>query len=245
MRNGYIAVLDSGIGGISVLNDLIKIMPKERYLYFGDNKNAPYGNKSIEELKKLAFNIIDQIKRYSVKCIVVGCNTLSVNLLNEISDYSGLPTFGVCPPVNEGRALGGKILLLATVRTSQNYSSDKDLTVLGLKGLVKDIEYNMFNARAVDLEKSLKELEGSFIKQKGYYNTVILGCTHYIFIKNKIFDYFCPQNIISGNEITAKKVKEHLQNTKSLVKYKRLSVLFIGDCSKINEEYFVKSGQIL
>ncbi len=245
MRNGYIAVLDSGIGGLSVLKDLIKVMPNEHFLYLGDNNNAPYGNKNVQELRVLAFNNVDLIKRYPVKCLVIGCNTLSVTLLNEIREYSKLPTFGVVPPVNESLALGGRVLLLATVRTSLNYKRTKNLTVLGLRGLVKDIEYNMFNAREIDLEKALNDTDGSFVAQKGYYKTVILGCTHYVFIKNKIIDYFCPQNVISGNEITANQVKEYLKDGISLVNHKRLCVRFVGDCAKINKKYFVKSGQKL
>ena len=245
MRNGYIAVLDSGIGGLSVLRELIKIMPNEQFLYLGDNKNAPYGNKSVQELRALAFKSVDEIKRYPVKCLVIGCNTLSVTLLNEIREYSKLATFGVVPPINESITLGDRVLLLATVRTSQNYKNIKGLTAVGLKGLVKDIEFNMFNARAIDLEKALKDADENFVKQKGYYNTVILGCTHYVFMKNQIYDYFCPQNIVSGNEITAKQVKNYLENNKLLVRHKQFNILFVGECAKINGKYFDKSGQIL
>ncbi len=245
MSERYIAVLDSGIGGISVLNDLIEIMPAERFLYLGDNKNAPYGNKSIKELHALVLKNIDLIKKYPVKCLVVGCNTLSVTLLDEIKRRSNLPTFGVTPPIRESIALGGRSLLLATVRTSEKFKGVKNLTSVGLKGLVKDIEYNMFNARAIDLDRAFRETDDVFNNRKGYYDTVILGCTHYNFIKKQIFDYFCPQRIISGNEFTVREVKKYLERTNLLVKHKQLKVLFIGDCAEQNKKFRVKSGQKL
>ena len=64
MNDGYIAILDSGIGGVSVLLELIKLLPNERYLYFGDNHNAPYGNKSLSQLLRITEKNIDYIKQY-------------------------------------------------------------------------------------------------------------------------------------------------------------------------------------
>ena len=79
MNNQYIAVIDSGIGGISVLRELIKSFPCEKFLYFGDNKNTPYGNKSKRDLLNLAIHNINILKSYPIKAIVLACNTLSVN----------------------------------------------------------------------------------------------------------------------------------------------------------------------
>ena len=76
MNDGYIAILDSGIGGISVLLELIKLLPNERYLYFGDNHNAPYGNKSLSQLLRITEKNIDYIKQYKIKALIFACNTL-------------------------------------------------------------------------------------------------------------------------------------------------------------------------
>ena len=90
MNNRFIAVLDSGVGGLSVLSVLEKKFPNERFLYFGDNGNAPYGNRSKQNLLSITLKNIDYIKSYDVKAIVVACNTLSVNIIYNIKEYSGL-----------------------------------------------------------------------------------------------------------------------------------------------------------
>ena len=86
MHNGFIALLDSGIGGISVLKELVNRFPNESFLYFGDNLNAPYGNRNKYDMLSLVMKNIDEIKRYPLKAIVLACNTLSVNLIAEIKD---------------------------------------------------------------------------------------------------------------------------------------------------------------
>ncbi len=243
MNDGYIALLDSGIGGISMLLELIKVLPNEKYLYFGDNFNAPYGNKTIRELRRLTLKNIDFIKRYNIKILVIACNTLSVNLLSDIRDYSGLPTFGVFPPVETALKLGNKNLLIATKRTADNFKGIEGLTTLGLKNLAEDIEKNAFNLECLSLSE-LNDLSLVNGAQKiSYYNTVILGCTHYFFVKNKIIDHFRPQKILFGEYFTAKSVKNFLLTSKSLVNYKRNKVLFVGDNAKFNQEFFNFCGQ--
>lgn len=242
MNESFIAVLDSGIGGMTVLNELIKIMPNEKYLYLGDNKNAPYGNKSLEEMWELTKFNLDLLSSYKLKCLVIGCNTLSVNLMDEIKNYVKVPTFGVFPPVGECKP-DERTLLLSTVKTAKAFKHEKNFHVLGLKNLVVDIEKNLLDINIIDISVNLLKSDGFFVDEKGYYDTVILGCTHYCFIKNKIFNHFCPKKIISGNTFTAKKVKEYLNANKLLVKHKRFDVEFIGESADINQFFYVKSGQ--
>ena len=115
MKNGYIAVFDSGIGGISLLNALVDAMPYERFLYFGDNDNAPYGNKNKAELLRLAINGVELLKGYEIKGLVLACNTLSTSCIKEISEYIGVKTFGVFPPVERCAFRGEKTLVLSFV----------------------------------------------------------------------------------------------------------------------------------
>lgn len=228
MKNSFIAVLDSGMGGISVLKELALTYPSENFLYLGDALNAPYGNKSDRELLSITFKNIDHLKSYPIKALVLGCNTLSVNLRSEIEDYASLPVFGVYPPVEKALINGGKVLLLATVRTAEKYQGIKKLDAVGLKGLAYDIEYNMFNLNVVSIPKALENSVGYFCDKKGYYDTVILGCTHYNFIKNKVLIHFCPPEIFSGVDFTVNQVGKILKLKKSLVKHYRNNILFIG-----------------
>ncbi|MBE5750241.1 MAG: hypothetical protein E7346_05175 [Clostridiales bacterium] len=244
MRQGYIAVLDSGVGGLSVLNELIKLLPNERFLYLGDNGNAPYGGKSLAELKAITEKNIDLLKSYDLKALVLGCNTLSANLYREISDYAGVPTFGVYPPIEYALMLGGEVLLLATERTAERFKGIDRLTTVGLRNLARDIENNIYNARAINVQKNLLQYSvGDFVNKSGHYKTIILGCTHYFLVKNEILDHFRPQNIISGDHFTAKRVYDFLQQSNSLGNYKRFSVLFLGDFSKFNQRFSVCGGQ--
>ncbi len=243
MNRAYIAVLDSGVGGLSVLTELIKKFPNRQFLYLGDNGNAPYGRKSRRELLSLAIKNVNVLKEYNVEAIVLGCNTLSVNLISDIKDYSGLPVFGVFPPVEKYLSEGKKVLLLATERTAEKYRGVKNLHTVGLKNLVKDIENNLFNLSAVNFEKNLLESVGEFVDKKGYYDTVILGCTHYVFLKNKISDHFCPKNLTSGNIFAVEKLKKYLLNKKSLVNYSGFELKFVGKWAKTNEKFYVLGGQ--
>ena len=243
MKDSYIAVLDSGIGGISVLKALIEKFPYERFIYYGDNKNAPYGNRSLNDLMMLTMKNIDYIKHYNIKALVLGCNTLSINLFFKIQDYAGVPVFGVFPPVEAAIMSSRQTLLLATKATSKCYTAKTGLDVVGLDYLVNDVENNMFNLEKVDFKHNLDFTTGRFISAKGYYDTVILGCTHYIFIKNKIFDHFCPKKIISGNDYLILAVDKFLKNDKRSVKHLCFKPIFIGDCAYDNEKFYVKSGQ--
>ncbi len=246
MNSGYIAVLDSGIGGISILSELVKNCGSERFIYLGDNKNAPYGNRTKIDLMRLAMKNIDQIKRYEIKALVLACNTLSVNLLREIREYSGVTVFGIFPPIERCALSGKRILLLATESTAENYRRINltNVDVVGLKYLVKDVEKNAYNLDRLDVISSmLKGYTGKLTFDRGYYDTIILGCTHYFFVKNQIIDHFRPQKIESGNKFTVLNVKNFLLNSKSSAKQKGNKVLFVGDCAEQNYLFFKNGGQ--
>ena len=116
--------------------------------------------------------------------------------------------------------------------------------MVGLTDLVDKIENNMFNLESIDFDHSLKKYScGSFFNSKSYYHTVILGCTHYNFIKNKIFDHFRPLEVLDGTTYLIINLERFLKNKKSLVKYKRFSIFFIGKNAKQNEKFFLKNFQ--
>ena len=243
MTDAYIAVLDSGIGGISVLKELIKEFPNRKFLYLGDNGNAPYGEKKRRELLSLAIKNLNIINKYNVEALVLGCNTLSVNVIEDIRTYAGIPVFGTFPPVENFLLKDEKVLLLATERTAEKYQGIKNLHAVGLKNMVKDIEENAFNLSKVSIEKNLAESVGYFVDKKGYYDTVILGCTHYVFLKNKIFDHFCPKILTSGNYFAVKMLKKFLANNKSSVNNKGFELKFLGDYANFNQKFYVSGGQ--
>ena len=234
MIKANIAVLDSGIGGLSVLKVLDDNLSNKRFYYFGDNTNAPYGNKSIRELKKITLNNLSYLGDYDIDVIVLGCNTLSVNLLHEIEYYSNIKTFGVFPPVEYAKMRRENTLLLSTVATAKNYKKEDAFYPLGLENLAKDIEENVFNLNLVDLNYHFS----SILNEKKRFETVILGCTHYEFIKNKIFNHLKPQNMISGVNFTLKALINYFKEPKSIDKTWRNEVYFIGKSADYNKEIY-------
>ena len=243
MDKRYIAVLDSGIGGISVLKKLEKAFPLESFLYFGDNKNAPYGNLGKQKLLTLSIHNINILKAYPIKMIVLACNTLSVNIIKEIEDYSNLPVFGIFPPVESCCLSGKKTLLLSTIRTSEKYLSLNNVESIGFFDLASSIEDNLFCLERVNFLscKTNSKLDLKNCK-KGQFETIILGCTHFNFIKKQISDHFQPQNIIDGTLNLICKMQQYIKTSKSLVKTKQNQVLFVGENAKLNKEFYVKSG---
>ncbi len=241
MIDRFIAVIDSGIGGISLLKMMVKELPHKNYIYLGDTVNAPYGNKSIRNLLEITMRNIDRLKRYELEAIVLGCNTLSVNLIGDIVAYSGVPVFGVFPPIERSMVVGEKTLLLSTCATAKKYSG-QDVDVIGFKNLASDVERHAFSLEKIDLINNIKNSEGKFVNEKGYYDTIILGCTHYSFIKNKIFDHFCPQKILSGESFALDKIVSFFKNQKNVVNHYQNQVLFLGNDKKNIEKFYFLSG---
>lgn len=230
MNSGYIAVLDSGIGGFACLAEAARILKHERFLYFGDNKNAPYGNKTQRELYFLTQKNLSSIFKYDVKALVVGCNTLSLSVLPFMSSALKVPVFGVFPPVNKKR---GKTALFATPITCGYFSRERGVRVFPLSSLAADIERHKRDLTAVDIKKHISTSANAFAPE-----TVILGCTHYYFVKKQFIDHFCPQRIISGERCTADRLCKYLILNGKLSKNESFTVDFIGDNAEENFDFY-------
>ena len=229
MNNGYIAILDSGIGGFSCLAQAAKRLGCERFLYFGDNKNAPYGNKTKAELYALMRKNLAEIFKYDVKAVIVGCNTLSVSVLPLVAPAYKQPFFGVYPPIEEKR---GKTFLFATPVTCARYAKSRKITVFPLKDLAADIERNKNDLSKVDINKHVGGINETFA------DTLILGCTHYFFVKQQFIDHFCPHKVVSGEEFTAKRLKRYLVRSGNTSKNKEFTVDFIGENAEENYNFY-------
>ena len=234
MLKGFIALIDSGVGGISTLLEMKKIMPNENYIYLGDNANAPYGEKSIRTLKKYLTNNLPLLNDYKVKAIVVACNTLSVCLREFVEDFCGVKTFGVYPSVHKHMIKGEKTLLLATPNTVKNYSNILGLDALSLPNLAIEIERKINDLNSVEVLSHLKKANCTF----ELYDTVVLGCTHYYFVKNQIINHLKPRKIDCCSNYTAQKVFEYLSTKNMLENDRKNQIKFIGDCASINQNFY-------
>lgn len=221
-----IGFLDSGLGGISVLREAIKIMPNENYIYFGDSKNAPYGTKTKKEIRDLTFKTVEFLLDKGAKGIVVACNTATSAAVAELRlVYPDIPLVGIEPAIKPAVELGkkGKILMMATPMTVKQdkfkyllnrYKDKADILPIPCEGLMEFVENGQLNGE--ELINYLRE------KLKGYdssnTSSIVLGCTHYPFVTDAIREVVGNDiDIIDGGFGTAKEIKRRL-NEKNLLR---------------------------
>ena len=233
MNSGYIAILDSGIGGFSALIETAKRLSGEKFLYFGDNKNAPYGSKTQAELYALTVKNLSDILKYDVKAVITGCNTLSVSVLPLLTGKYRVPIFGVYPPVHKKY---GKTFLFATPLTCSCLKTKDGVAVFPLKNLASDIEKHKYKLQSIDIKKHL--FVNRLSPEGGNPETLILGCTHYFFVKKQFIDHFCPRNVYSGEEETAKRVANFLSANGLRSNNQGFSIDFIGENAEENYNFY-------
>jgi glutamate racemase len=217
--NRPIAVFDSGMGGISVLRELVGIMPNENYIYFGDSANAPYGTKTLEEVRTLTCSYADQLFKEGAKGLVVACNTATsaaVRVLRE--QYPDIPIVGIEPAVKPAAMCREhpRVLVMATPMTIREtkfknlmarYEKDAEIIPLPCPGLMDFVERGDLDGE--DLRKYLVELLFAFQHEK--VDAVVLGCTHYPFVKDMIRKTLGDDVLVfDGGAGTAKEMKRRL-----------------------------------
>ncbi|CAH2212553.1 glutamate racemase [Tepidibacter aestuarii] len=220
MRNLPIGVFDSGMGGISVLREIKKLMPNEDYIYYGDSKNIPYGKKTKEELEKICLDIGDYFINRGVKSIVIACNTATSAVVDKFRDRYNIPIIGIEPALKPAVEAykSGKIVVLATeVTLKENkfnllmdkYKSKAEIIKVPAPRLVTVVEDGI--TEGAEAEDAIKELfEDIDINE---IDSIVLGCTHYIFLKNAIKKVLGNNvKLIDGGFGTAYNLKNILDN---------------------------------
>ncbi len=186
-NNSAIGVFDSGVGGLSVLKETLKILPNENYLYFGDTLRVPYGDKNLDELLICTKRILDFFKAKEVKAVLVACNTCSANTLELVKDDYPFEIIGlISPTANFVKTLNIKKLgLIATAATVKSNAYPKTMKAFGVEvfqeacpRLVKFVENGETRSEAV--KTALQEYLAPLTKEK--IEKLILGCTHYPFL---------------------------------------------------------------
>lgn len=185
MKKYSILVIDSGTGGKLVYNRLINDFPKENFIFFEDVENSPYGNKNKRELLEITKINIEKFSKFNIKIVIFACNTLSSVVLNDIKNIFPTKIFlGVNPDYYFSAYKNFNILVLSTKRTRQyvlkkNYG--KNVKVIGFKFLAKriDKEYQ-------DLSGVKKYISTVLKRTKFIPDIIVLGCTHYILIREFI-----------------------------------------------------------
>ena len=240
-RREKIAVLDSGVGGLTVLRELKKQMPDKDLIYLGDNGNVPYGNKTDSELFSLFTKNLSILSEYRPSAVVLACNTLTVEYLYSFRNSFSFGLFGIYPPIEYAICRYRAPLLLATPKTITYYKGlFKGVDCFALPDLAENIEENIQNTDKITLFDHLKDLPPK------KYDSVILGCTHYPIIYRKFQEYFPDSAILDGAYFTAKRVKTYLSDNKSPVFRKNYvtgtkgEIDFIGFYDRKNASFYKK-----
>lgn len=222
-----IGFMDSGLGGLSVLAEAVKEMPSEDFLYFGDSANAPYGTRPQEEIKKLTFDVVHKLLNRGIKGLAVACNTATSAAVRALrTEYPDLPIVGIEPAIKPAveENTGGRIIVLATPMTIaqekykklvEKYRGDCDLVSVPCPGLMEFVEEGDLDSP--ELNDYFREHLDAYLTPDT--ETIVLGCTHYPFIREQLRSYLDNNSIdiIDGSLGTARELKRRLAE-KNLLK---------------------------
>ena len=220
--NRPVGVFDSGFGGASTLRNMLLELPFERFIYYGDNKNAPYGDRPEEEILFLSEAAADFLLHKGVKTLVVACNTATSASIKLLRQKLDVPVVSVEPAIKPAceRPGDGKVLMLATAATTRlsRYRAlkarmpDPDRVIdVGCSGVVERIERGVTDETAFDdiFSEKLGPYEGMKI------DGIVLGCTHYPFIAPAVARYAAAHftgecRLYDGNAGTARQLRRVL-----------------------------------
>lgn len=227
-----IGVFDSGIGGLSVLQSLQEALPAEHFVYWADSGHAPYGEKSDLFVRQRSLAIAQHlIKKYHIKALVVACNTATAAAIHELRvQHPHLILIGVEPALKPALQLS-KTRHIGVIGTRGTLGSDKfhrllanlqdqaDFTVQPCNGLALAIEQSTHLALGGQATQRITELlqgytreMGEFGQAPGQMDTLVLGCTHYVFAENVLRQLLGPEiHLVSTGEPVARQTRRLLE----------------------------------
>lgn len=250
MEKGPIGVFDSGIGGLTVVKEVMDILPNEDIIYFGDTARVPYGNKSKDTIEKFSLQICRFLETKNVKAIVIACNTASAYALKEVREKFDIPILGVISP-------GAK----EAVKNTRN----NKIGIIGTEGTVSSGAYsnkineikeniNIFSTPCPlfvpIVEEGWSEKEASYMIASEYLDsikksevdTLVMGCTHYPLLNN-VVQKIMGEDVLLVNPAkeTAVELKNVLESLKSTNPKKEIGEynFYVSD----NSKRFVKVGE--
>lgn len=215
-----IAFFDSGLGGISVLRETVRLLPQENYLYYGDSLHAPYGVKTEQEIRALVDAAIRRLIEGGVKALVIACNTATsaaIGMLRE--QYPEIPVIGTEPALKPAveKYPGGRILVMATPMTikqekfqvlKRQYDAQAEIIALPCGGLMEFVERGVL--RGPEVENYLFDRLEPYLKVP--VDAIVLGCTHYPFLAGAIRKLVGRQpEIMDGSHGVAMQLQRKLQ----------------------------------
>ena len=214
-----IGIFDSGVGGLTVLNEYLRVLPNENYIYFGDTARLPYGSKSEQTIIEYSKQIADFLISKDVKMIVIACGTASAIAYNTLKNFYNIPILNIITPTAQ-KLYAKSIGVIATKATIRNgawekeitkFSPNSQITSIACPLFVPIIEEGLANSKIADLAIA------EYLSKFKNIDALILGCTHYPILKDKIEDTIGKNvEIINPGTYSAEYAKKFLEDTNSL-----------------------------
>lgn len=245
-----IGIFDSGLGGISVLKELKKHMPNEHFIYYGDSAYAPYGTKSKDYIIDRCIQICDYLISRNVKAIVIACNTATSVAAPIVRKKYNIPIIGMEPALKVAaqNKVDQNIIVMATPLTLKekkfedlmsHFNNDNNIMKMPCPELVKIVENDELDNKNKVLNQLYTYYRDINLKEV---DSIVLGCTHFVFYRNYFDEHFNHINIIDGNLGTSNHL-QHILEERSLLNDKEGSVEILN--SSNDEKYISLSYKLL
>ncbi len=238
-----IGIFDSGIGGATVLKEILKVLPEEDYIYYSDSINNPYGDKEDSEILNICENIVKILIDKNCKVIVIACNTASAKAVEFLREkYPNMPFIAIEPAYKMVHDFASEepTLVMATRGTIESekfqllyhkYNNNKTI-LLPCIGLADIIEEG-------NKDKIKKYLHENLNQYSGKIKNVVLGCTHYPLVKDEIEEVLGDVKFFNGAPNLARHLKEVLQTNNMLEKNSGNIEFIDSQNSEIKKERFM------
>lgn len=241
MGNKPIGILDSGVGGLTVVKEIFRQLPNERIIYFGDTARCPYGPRAPEEVKRFTLEIIDFLLKFNVKMIIIACNTATAAALEDVKRLVDIPVIGVIQPgslaaikktkTGQIGIIGteGTILSGAYEKTLKNINPNLSISSLACPTLVPIVEAGNLDGEIIRI--AVKEALSQILDKE--IDSLILGCTHYPIISNYI------QEIMGDDIVLLSSAEETAREASAILHYHNI----INEPTSKTEHYFFTTGE--
>lgn len=238
-----IGVIDSGVGGLTVVRELMRQLPKEKLIYLGDTKRCPYGPRLDQEIIKFTWEMVDFLLENKIKTLVIACNTATAFAIPHLQKELNIPVIGVIQPgaraaikATNNKRIGvigteGTIRSQAYVQALKDINSKIYVHSLACPNFVPMVEKGIFSGKQAEevVGQSLQSM-----KEKNDIDTLILGCTHYPLIKNTIQKVLGEHvTLVSSSGETAREVSAMLDMNQ---------LLYTGN--RLPKHYFYTTGNL-
>lgn len=220
-----IGVIDSGVGGLTVMHELMRQLPREKLIYLGDTKRCPYGPRSKEEVRKFTWEMVDFLLEKNIKLLVIACNTATAFALDDLTEKLDIPVIGVINPGSRAAIKATKNSHIGVIGTEGTINSgaypealkrinpNLHITALACPLFVPLVERGIFSGHVVEkvVEQSLQPL-----KDNNQMDTLILGCTHYPLLRPVI------QKVVGDSVTVISSSEETARETSAILEIKQL-----------------------